>query len=239
MPWHDGKVKPVLILDTPFLSSLDEWQRGLKCLGAETHAKLKKAVEGLDKELKAPECFENFYSYAFQYCLTEEKQRSVNIETICELLNIVLKSEFPNQVNLLIEYLKVHNDYRALNMDQWRSFYRIFKENKTISLFETTIKVLRGLLLAHLIASDYATGMRVPSYNNQLLNLAEDLVRRLLPAFDTPTDLSQHLLIWKRRKHLNHHFLKVLNMQYADEVVEEPISNDAVIKGTKTECFKL
>ncbi|MED6180837.1 hypothetical protein PIB30_013920 [Stylosanthes scabra] len=108
--------------------SKDEWRRGLKCLGADTHAKLKKAVEGLDKELKAPECFEDFYSYAFQYCLTEEKQRSVDIETICELLNIVLKSEFPNQVNLLIEYLKVQNDYRALNMDQWRSFYRFFKE---------------------------------------------------------------------------------------------------------------
>ncbi|RYQ91717.1 hypothetical protein Ahy_B09g097721 isoform C [Arachis hypogaea] len=61
--------------------------------------------------------------------------------------------------------------------------------NKTVSLFETTIRVLGGLLSAHLIASDYATGMRVPSYDNQLLNLAEDLGRRLLPAFDTPTGI--------------------------------------------------
>lgn len=29
--------------------------------------------------------------------------------------------------------------------------------------------------------------MKIPSYNNQLLNLAEDLAQRLLPAFDTPT----------------------------------------------------
>ncbi|MED6143743.1 Alpha-mannosidase I mns4 [Stylosanthes scabra] len=64
-----------------------------------------------------------------------------------------------------------------------------FDINKTVSLFETTIRVLGGLLSAHLIASDYATGMRVPSYNNQLLNLAEDLARRLLPAFDTPTGI--------------------------------------------------
>ncbi|XP_020967048.1 alpha-mannosidase I MNS4 isoform X1 [Arachis ipaensis] len=62
-------------------------------------------------------------------------------------------------------------------------------QNKTVSLFETTIRVLGGLLSAHLIASDYATGMRVPSYDNQLLNLAEDLGRRLLPAFDTPTGI--------------------------------------------------
>lgn len=30
-------------------------------------------------------------------------------------------------------------------------------------------------------------GMRIPTYDNQLLNLAEDLGRRLLPAFDTPS----------------------------------------------------
>ncbi|KAF7806987.1 alpha-mannosidase I MNS4 [Senna tora] len=64
-----------------------------------------------------------------------------------------------------------------------------FDINKTVSLFETTIRVLGGLLSAHLMASDYATGMKVPSYDNQLLKLAEDLGRRLLPAFDTPTGI--------------------------------------------------
>lgn len=32
--------------------------------------------------------------------------------------------------------------------------------------------------------------MKIPSYDNQLLNLAEDLARRLLPAFDTPTGVT-------------------------------------------------
>ncbi|XP_062026221.1 alpha-mannosidase I MNS4-like [Rosa rugosa] len=61
-----------------------------------------------------------------------------------------------------------------------------FPQNKTVSVFETAIRVLGGLLSTHLIASDYAMGMRIPTYDNQLLNLAEDLGRRLLPAFDTP-----------------------------------------------------
>ncbi|XP_019428634.1 PREDICTED: alpha-mannosidase I MNS4 isoform X2 [Lupinus angustifolius] len=61
--------------------------------------------------------------------------------------------------------------------------------NKTVSVFETTIRVIGGLVSAHLIAIDDATGMRVPLYDNQLLNLAEDLARRLLPAFDTPTGI--------------------------------------------------
>lgn len=31
--------------------------------------------------------------------------------------------------------------------------------------------------------------MRIPSYDDGLLHLAEDLARRLLPAFDTPTGI--------------------------------------------------
>ncbi|XP_051127519.1 alpha-mannosidase I MNS4 [Andrographis paniculata] len=64
-----------------------------------------------------------------------------------------------------------------------------FDINKTVSIFETTIRILGGLLSAHLVASDYNTGMRIPSYDDELLHLAEDLARRMLPAFDTPTGI--------------------------------------------------
>lgn len=64
-----------------------------------------------------------------------------------------------------------------------------FDINKTVSVFETTIRILGGLLSAHLIASDYATGMKIQSYDDQLLHLSEDLALRLLPAFDTPTGI--------------------------------------------------
>ncbi|KAF0919130.1 hypothetical protein E2562_028436, partial [Oryza meyeriana var. granulata] len=64
-----------------------------------------------------------------------------------------------------------------------------FDINKTVSVFETNIRILGGLLSAHLIASDYATGMKIQSYDDQLLHLAADLAQRLLPAFDTPTGI--------------------------------------------------
>ncbi|XP_050217019.1 alpha-mannosidase I MNS4 [Mercurialis annua] len=64
-----------------------------------------------------------------------------------------------------------------------------FDINKTVSIFETTIRILGGLLSAHLIASDYSTGMKNSSYDNQLLHLADDLAQRMLPAFDTPTGI--------------------------------------------------
>ncbi|PSS33816.1 Alpha-mannosidase [Actinidia chinensis var. chinensis] len=72
---------------------------------------------------------------------------------------------------------------------EWISKNVRFDINKTVSVFETTIRILGGLLSAHLIASDYATGMKIPSYDDELLHLAEDLARRLLPAFDTPTGI--------------------------------------------------
>ncbi|KAG9451719.1 hypothetical protein H6P81_004623 [Aristolochia fimbriata] len=71
----------------------------------------------------------------------------------------------------------------------WISKHLRFDLDKTVSVFETTIRVLGGLLSAHLIASDYATGMKIQSYDDQLLHMAEDLGQRLLPAFDTPTGI--------------------------------------------------
>ncbi|XP_019181231.1 PREDICTED: alpha-mannosidase I MNS4 isoform X1 [Ipomoea nil] len=64
-----------------------------------------------------------------------------------------------------------------------------FDINKTVSVFETTIRILGGLLSAHLIASDYNTGMKVSSYDDELLYLAADLAQRILPAFETPTGI--------------------------------------------------
>ncbi|KAK1310115.1 putative alpha-mannosidase I MNS4 [Acorus calamus] len=72
---------------------------------------------------------------------------------------------------------------------EWISKNLRFDIDKTVSVFETTIRILGGLLSAHLIASDLATGMTIQSYNDELLHLAEDLAQRLLPAFDTPTGI--------------------------------------------------
>lgn len=62
-----------------------------------------------------------------------------------------------------------------------------------MSVFETNIRVLGGLLSAHLLASDPSTGMAVEQYTGKLLELAEDLGRRLLPAFYTATGSSARL----------------------------------------------
>ncbi|CAN1172308.1 DCN1-like protein 4 [Linum perenne] len=106
----------------------DEWQTGLKALKGNTILKLVKSLSELQKEVEAPDNFEDFYSFAFKYCLTEEKQKSVDIETICELLKIVLGLQFRSQVDSLVEYLKAQKDYKVINKDQWIGFLRFCKE---------------------------------------------------------------------------------------------------------------
>lgn len=64
-----------------------------------------------------------------------------------------------------------------------------FDVNTKPQVFETTIRVLGGLLSAHLLASDPARPFYLPWYRGQLLEMARDLGERLLPAFATPTGL--------------------------------------------------
>ncbi|CAL5327670.1 unnamed protein product [Camellia sinensis] len=83
----------------------DEWQRGLKALTVETVNKLK-----------------NTHSWNYKMSLTEDKQKWIDVECICELLDIVMGSQFPSQVALFTKYLKIQNDYKVIYMDQWTSF---------------------------------------------------------------------------------------------------------------------
>ncbi|EPS72118.1 hypothetical protein M569_02639, partial [Genlisea aurea] len=122
--------------------TLEEWRKGLKALRADTAVKLKKAVLDLDKTVRKSSSFADFYSYSFKYCFTEEKQKSIDTESICILLDLVLGSKFRPQVDSLIQYLKVpgfivlsfffffqlQTDYKVINMDQWMGFYRFCSE---------------------------------------------------------------------------------------------------------------
>ncbi|PPQ64702.1 hypothetical protein CVT24_008329 [Panaeolus cyanescens] len=56
-------------------------------------------------------------------------------------------------------------------------------------LFETTIRVMGGLLSGHIFADQKNQPFHLPWYKGELLDLAYDLGKRLLPAFSTPTGL--------------------------------------------------
>lgn len=56
-------------------------------------------------------------------------------------------------------------------------------------IFETNIRVLGGLLSAHIFANRTGQPFHLPWYQGELLSMAHDLGERFLPAFSTPTGL--------------------------------------------------
>ncbi|EXB42065.1 putative alpha-mannosidase I MNS5 [Morus notabilis] len=71
----------------------------------------------------------------------------------------------------------------------WLSDNLKFNVDARINLFECNIRVLGGLVSAHMLATDSTSRLVKGAYKNQMLSLAEDLGRRFLPAFNTPTGL--------------------------------------------------
>ncbi|TFK28812.1 alpha mannosidase-like protein [Coprinopsis marcescibilis] len=65
----------------------------------------------------------------------------------------------------------------------------VFDVNTKPQVFETTIRVLGGLLSGHIYASDEDQPFNLPWYRGELLTLAHDLGERLLPAFSTATGI--------------------------------------------------
>ncbi|VDB97534.1 unnamed protein product [Peniophora sp. CBMAI 1063] len=64
-----------------------------------------------------------------------------------------------------------------------------FDVNTKPQIFEANIRVLGGLLSAHIFANQTGHAFHLPWYRGELLDLAHDLGERFLPAFDTPTGL--------------------------------------------------
>ncbi|XP_076166763.1 ER degradation-enhancing alpha-mannosidase-like protein 2 isoform X1 [Ptiloglossa arizonensis] len=65
-----------------------------------------------------------------------------------------------------------------------------FETNINVSVFETNIRVVGGLLSAHLLSRKAGVNLE-PGWpcNGPLLRLAEDMAKRLIAAFDTPTGM--------------------------------------------------
>lgn len=83
------------------------------------------------------------------------------------------------------------------NHTEFRRVYNLLSESKNnfdaninVSVFETNIRIVGGLLAAHLMAKRCGVDIE-PGWpcNGPLLRLAEDVASRLLPAFDTETGM--------------------------------------------------
>eukprot|EP00258_Populus_trichocarpa_P010384 XP_002318019.3 alpha-mannosidase I MNS5 isoform X2 [Populus trichocarpa] len=138
--------------------------------------------------------YENYMTHAFPHDELKPLTRSFT-DSLSELGNLKLE-HLPQNYNgtalTLIESLSslvILGNYTEFERAVlWLSENLSFDVDARVNLFEGNIRVLGGLVSAHILATD-SNRLVQGSYKNQLLDLAEDLGQRFLPAFDTPTGL--------------------------------------------------
>ncbi|OVA11262.1 Glycoside hydrolase [Macleaya cordata] len=139
--------------------------------------------------------YDNYMTYAFPHDELKPLTKTYT-DSLSELGNLKLE-HLPQHYNgsalTLIESLSslvvMGNNTEFERAVIWLSENLTFDVDARISLFECNIRVLGGLVSAHILATDPTSRLVQGIYKNQLLILAEDLGRRFLRAFDTPTGL--------------------------------------------------
>ncbi|KAL2243994.1 alpha-mannosidase I MNS5 [Sesamum indicum] len=139
--------------------------------------------------------YDNYMMYAFPHDELKPLTKSFT-DSLSELGNLKLE-HLPQGYNgsalSLIESLSSlailgnHTEFEKAVL--WLSENLSFDVDARINLFECNIRVLGGLVSAHILATDSTNRLTKGTYKNQLLVLAKELGQRFLPAFDTPTGL--------------------------------------------------
>ncbi|XP_059645034.1 alpha-mannosidase I MNS5 isoform X1 [Cornus florida] len=139
--------------------------------------------------------YDNYMTYAFPHDELKPLTKTFT-NSLSELGNLKLEylpQKYNGSALTLIESLSslviMGNNTEFEKAVLWLSDNLTFDVDARINLFECNIRVLGGLVSSHILATDSTSRLVQGLYKNQLLFLAEDLGRRFLPAFDTPTGL--------------------------------------------------
>ncbi|KAK9995813.1 hypothetical protein SO802_020499 [Lithocarpus litseifolius] len=139
--------------------------------------------------------YDNYMTHAFPHDELKPLTKSFT-DSLSELGNLRLEhlpQDYNGSALTLIESLSslviMGNSTEFERAVLWLSQNIAFNVDARVNLFECNIRVLGGLVSAHILATDSTNRLVHGAYKNQLLILAEDLGKRFLPAFNTPTGL--------------------------------------------------
>jgi len=97
-----------------------EWRVGLARLGTAEPAGMAKTLGQFHKDLGHSDMFKDFFRYAFGYCLTEPRQKSIDLETASAMLRIVAGDS--QHTEDICEFLTSgQEEAKVINLDQWMS----------------------------------------------------------------------------------------------------------------------
>lgn len=139
--------------------------------------------------------YDNYMAYAFPHDELKPLTKSFT-DSLSELGNLNLEhlpQDYNGSALTLVESLSSLVVLGNLTEFEkgviWLSENLTFDVDTRINLFECNIRLLGGLISAHILAKDYCSQLKDELYQDQLLHLAENLGSRFLPAFETPTGL--------------------------------------------------
>nr|CAB3448152.1 unnamed protein product [Digitaria exilis] len=139
--------------------------------------------------------YDNYMTYGFPHDELKPLTKSFT-DSLSELGNLNLEhlpQDYNGSALTLVESLSslviLGNITEFERGILWLSENLTFDVDARINLFECNIRLLGGLISAHLLAKDYSSQLKSGLYHDQLLHLAESLGNRFLPAFETPTGL--------------------------------------------------
>uniref|UniRef100_A0A8R7UTY9 alpha-1,2-Mannosidase n=1 Tax=Triticum urartu TaxID=4572 RepID=A0A8R7UTY9_TRIUA len=139
--------------------------------------------------------YDNYMAYAFPHDELKPLTKGFT-DSLSELGNLNLEhlpQDYNGSALTLVESLSslvVLGNLTEFDRGvSWLSENLTFDVDARVNLFECNIRLLGGLISAHILAKDYSSQNKDGVYQNQLLRLAENLGSRFLPAFETPTGL--------------------------------------------------
>uniref|UniRef100_A0A7S0RJ02 Defective in cullin neddylation protein n=1 Tax=Pyramimonas obovata TaxID=1411642 RepID=A0A7S0RJ02_9CHLO len=104
----------------------EEWRHGMASMGCNSIDKLRKCLHTLETEVQQTAVFREFFKYAFTFCCTEPRQKTLDVDTASQMLQIVM----PNSPHLepFLQFIQEQTEYKALTLDQWQGFLRFCEE---------------------------------------------------------------------------------------------------------------
>uniref|UniRef100_A0A7S2UPU3 Defective in cullin neddylation protein n=1 Tax=Attheya septentrionalis TaxID=420275 RepID=A0A7S2UPU3_9STRA len=116
----------------------DEWMKGCIQLKADSIAKLKKLMPGLDVGFLERSEFKDFFKFCFQFN-RQGTHRTLDKELVIDLLRLVLKNQIPaDRLSSYCTFLEgvTETASQKITLDQWTSFLDFSYEYESIDDYD-------------------------------------------------------------------------------------------------------
>jgi len=118
--------------------SRQEWNQGFQRLRVNSLAGVKQALLSVEEEVKDPDAFLDFFEFAFKFCLTEARQKIIDLETAIQMLSITLVGN--PHLEPFITFLGKQTEYKTMTLDQWQGLGRFTQEvNASCSNYDDSL----------------------------------------------------------------------------------------------------